>query len=64
MRELLNLSQANIAYTIAATAPRAKGKRATPFDKFVFDFKRAAMSESEKTIEDIHRFFGGIANKG
>lgn len=64
MRELLNLSQANIAYTVAATTPRSRGQKATPFDKFVFDFKRAAMSEQEKTIEDIHRFFGGIAKKG
>lgn len=64
MRELLNLSQANIAYTVSAVAPRQKGRKATPFDNFRFDFKRAMMSDEEKTIKDIHRFFGGNIKKG
>ncbi len=64
IRELINLSQANIAYTVAAVAPRARGKRATPFNKFTFDFKKAAMTDQEKINADIHRFFGGNVKKG
>tara|TARA_R110002020_G_scaffold35123_4_gene106162 strand:- start:846 stop:1052 length:207 start_codon:yes stop_codon:yes gene_type:complete len=64
LRELLNLSQANIAYTVAATIPRKRGSKLQPFNKFVFDFKRAVMTEREKVAEDLHRFFGGNAKKG
>jgi hypothetical protein len=57
LRELINLSQANISYTIAAVAPRGRGKRATPFKEFRFDFKRAQMSDREKIADDVRKFF-------
>ena len=56
--------EANIAYTVAAVAPRARGKRATPFNKFTFDFKKALMTDQEKLEADIHRFFGSKVKKG
>jgi hypothetical protein len=49
---------------VAAVAPRPRGRKPTPMDKFRFDFKRALMTDKEKTVEDIHRFFGGLAKKG
>ena len=61
---MINLAQANISYTVAAVAPKARGQRATPFNKFIFDFKKAAMTDNEKVIEDIKRFFGGNVKKG
>jgi hypothetical protein len=64
IRELINLSQANIAYTVAAVAPRGRGKKATPFNKFIFDFKKASMTSQEKVVEDLKRFFGGNVKKG
>lgn len=64
MRELINLSQANIAYTVAAVAPRARGKKATAFEKFTFDFKKAVMTDQEKINAGIHKFFGGNVKKG
>jgi hypothetical protein len=60
IRELMNLSQANIAYTVAGVAPRARGKKATPFKEFAFDFKRAGMDDREKVADDVRKFFKNI----
>ena len=57
LRELINLSQANISYTIAAVAPRGRGKTATSFKEFRFHFKRAQMSDREKIADDVRKFF-------
>jgi hypothetical protein len=58
IRELLNLSQANIAYTVAAVAPRGRGRKGPQFKDFTFDFERAQMSQDEKVVADIQRIFG------
>ena len=63
-RELINLAQANIAFTVAAVAPRGRGKRGTEFKNFTFDFEKALMTDQEKVVEDLRRFFGGNVKKG
>jgi hypothetical protein len=41
---------------------KGKGQKTIPFKKFVLDYKEAAKTEDEKTIDKINRFFGGLAN--
>jgi hypothetical protein len=55
------MCQANVAYTIAAVN-KGKGQRQMPFNKFVLDYKEASKTDEEKTIEKIHKFFGGKVN--
>lgn len=62
VRDVLNYSQASIASTIAA-ANSKKGQRIKMQD-FLFDYKKAIMTDEEKVIEDIHRFFSGNIKKG
>jgi len=58
VRELINLAQANIAFTVAAVAPRGRGKRGPEFKNFTFDFEKALMTDEEKVDDKIRKMFG------
>jgi hypothetical protein len=62
LREHINYSQANIAYTIAA-GNRGRGQRLIPFDKFVLNYKDALKTDDERLEEQIRECFGRLAKK-
>jgi hypothetical protein len=55
LKEHINYSQANIAYTIAA-GNRGRGQRLIPFEKFVLDYKEASKAENEKVEDQLRSF--------
>ena len=61
LKDHINNAQANICYTLAAIN-RGRNKKATPFNKFLLDYKEASKTDAEKTIDKINKFFGGLAN--
>jgi len=54
-RDMMNFSQANTARTIAAV--NAKRGQNIKLKDFLFDFRRAQMSDREKIADDVKKFF-------
>jgi hypothetical protein len=63
IRDFINYSQANICRTIVAVNTK-KGKSIPRVKKFMLDFKEAAKTKTQKTIDGIHKFFGGNVKNG
>ena len=62
LREHINYSQANIAYTIAA-GNRGKGQKMIPFEKFILDYKESAKTEDEQVEDQVRKIFSGLVKK-
>jgi len=55
LRDMINYSQANTSRTIASVNAR-RGSN-IKLKNFLFDFKRAQMTDRDKVADDIRRFF-------
>tara|TARA_R110002020_G_scaffold125388_4_gene282606 strand:+ start:319 stop:552 length:234 start_codon:yes stop_codon:yes gene_type:complete len=56
LKDHINFSQANIAYTIAA-GNRGRGQKLIPLNEFLLDYKAAFKTDNEKMEDQIRSFF-------
>lgn len=63
IKELLNYSQGNICFTLAAIN-KGKGQRSLPLSKFLFDFEKAYSERREDVSDKIDRIFGAMVTNG
>lgn len=63
LRELIDYSQANICYTLAAVN-KGRGQKTISLDKFLFNFKKKYKENQESVDDKVHKIFGALAKNG